>query len=310
MKSAIAAVLLLLPMRIFAGDLVGLVYIDGATTFSYPTPASLVGIYLVDAQGRRTGADPSRPPTVNPKTGMWQHTCCFVGEIPNLDASTERLDPDDNSGDYGNEAFKISGQLPAGVYNLVVFSTVSYSVPYYVDFRPDDAAGKMNVTVFHSFLLQNTTATFTFNYDPTPGRVPTVAKILSFPILRQELRAAFQLGDIGGKKFVDELDGVLAQGEKALARTNRDTDNHHGDGDAAHGKREAVAKLREFVKRIESAAKVKPGDVGRGRDRDDDDRRFATATAAQSLTADADALIVQLGGKISRGRDDHGEGRH
>ncbi len=128
-------------------------------------------------------------------------------------------------------------------------------------------------------------------------------KVLSFPILRQELQAAFQLGDIGGKKFVDELDDVLAQGEKALARANRDPDKH-GDASDNDGKREAVAKLREFVKQIDSAARVKPGDFGRGRDRDDGARRFATATAAQSLTADADELIVQLGGKTAPGSDD------
>ena len=137
-----------------------------------------------------------------------------------------------------------------------------------------------------------------------------VVKAILFQVLRRELQAAFQLGDIGGKKFVEELDGVLAQGEKALARTNHDHDKHSDAGDN-DGKREAVAKLREFIERVESAARTKD-DTGNihGHDRNDDDRRFATATAAQSLTADADELIVQLGGKPNPGRDDRGGGRH
>ena len=262
----------------------------------------LAHLYITDSQGRKSGYSAANI------TDSFDSTQDIVlGKIPHTNVGRESIDSD-TSEERGieNESVDLF-PASAGAYSMVVFSTVSYSVRFYWSIAAQDSNGLSEglPSDGQSFLLPGTTATFTLNYDPTPGKIPTVAKTLSFPILRHELQAAFQLGDIGGKKFVDELDDVLAQGEKALARANRDHDKH----DDSDGKREALAKLREFVKRVNGAARINHGDVGHDRDRDDNDRHFATATAAQSLTSDANTLIAQLGGKPRGDGDDHDRNR-
>ncbi len=232
-----------------------------------------------------------------------RQTSLQATQIPNSNYTLDSAD-DDETGTPATEVADVGvGPVSAGRYDLAAIGIATSA--YEIEIRAAHADASTSNLLVQGFLQAGTTAAYTIDYDPTPGANFVVTKTLYFPILRQELQAAYQLGDIGGKKFVDELDDVLAQGEKALARMNRDHDKHNDAGDN-DGKREAVAKLREFAKRIESAAKVKPGDHGHDRGRDDDERRFATATAAQSLTADADALIVQLGGKVSPGNNDHG----
>ena len=264
-----------------------------ATTYSTTTYVQLL---VSDPSGRQTG--------------FLASSGTRVQTIPGSSYFTESVD-NDETGEAGNQVARFGvGPVSSGTYIVELNGLANTTYVLSLD-ASDISGGALNVSPasFTGYLQPSTTKQFTLSVDPTPGTKLVLTPVLTFASIKGDLHAAYLLGQIGNKHFVNELDDVLAQGEKALARMNRDHDKHNDAGDN-DGKREAVAKLREFVKRIESAAKVKPGDVGRGRDRDDDDRHFATAMAAQSLTADADALIVQLGGKISRGRDDHGEGRH
>ncbi len=288
-------------------------------------PISLVYPLLIDSQGRRTGYNPvdtSAPP---------------FAEIPGSSAGGERIDSD-VSEELGTDIVIIAVSatptgryaiqpVPAGNYSLIIFSTVSYGVAYSFGADITDSSGhdesSGNITT-QGFLSPGMTATYTINYNPAPGSAVTVIKTVTFAILRQELQAAFQLGQIGDAKFVKHLDKILAEGEKALApkpeeKREAGKAQEHKQGREKPNKKKAIEKLKEFIHQLEEAARTEPQKKhGDGQfkkdDRGDHDRdhehkpeRFVTVIALKSLTDDARTLITQLGGKPEGDHNDRGQ---
>jgi|GEM_PF-2437997 len=171
--------------------------------------------------------------------------------------------------------------LPTGTYTLVLFSTVTYPV-HFMSSVNYGRNWKSAIST-DGILPSGTTVSLTVNYNPAKVDATTVVKAVSFPILRADLAAAYQVGDVGDKGFVDELDANLAAGENALAHGGRD----------AHA--EAIAALIAFIGGINSALHV---DCHEKRPYKNEDR-FFTQDMAESFIDDAWTLIVQLGG------DDH-----
>jgi hypothetical protein len=274
---AVIATLFVLGNRIAWAQSSGHVDVVGFTNEITPMAASLVGLYIVDAQGRRTGDDPTRPVVVDPDI-LWRK-CCALHEIPNISGEQNRLDPDDGSGGYGNASITIGGAFVAGSYSIILFSTVTYPVHFMTGL---DYGGKSDIAS-DGILPAGSTVTLTIAYNPEKVADTAVVKTVTFPILRLDLAAAYQVGDVGDKGFVNELDANLTAGENALAHGGRD----------AHA--EAIAALVAFIGGINGALHV---DCHEKRPYTNE-HRFFTQDMAESFIDDAWTLIVQLGG------DDH-----
>ena len=252
-------------------------------TFSTTTYAQLL---LTDSAGRQTGQQGFQGPEID--------------NIPNSNYIVDATEDIDTGTSGVQRAEAGIGPVTAGQYSLTVLGMAT--TPFQLTVRAAHTDGSSSLTTFQGFIVQNSTREYVTNFDPASGGQLTVIKTVSFSTLREDLQTAFQLGQIGGRKFVDALDDLLAQGQKALK--HQDDRDHHHDGDDDHSKREAVEKLREFIAQVDRAAKPKD-DHDRKDDRDRDEKRFATSTAAQSLTTDAKTLLQQLEGSPEKDHDHH-----
>jgi hypothetical protein len=133
-------------------------------------------------------------------------------------------------------------------------------------------------------LPSGTTVSLTVNYNPEKVDATTVVKTVSSPILRADLMAAYQVGDVGDRQFVGALDADLAAGESALARGGRKANV------------DAIAALMAFIGEIDQVLKV---DCHEKRPHKDE-HHFFTKDMAESMIDDAWTLIVQLHGEDHR----------
>jgi hypothetical protein len=152
------------------------------------------------------------------------------------------------------------------------------ATPYEMEIRVARTDVSWSTAIFHGFISPNTARQYGVNFNPAPGGILGVVKMVSFDTLRQDLQTTFQLGQIGEAPFVGQLDQFLANGQKALAK--KDGGN----------KTEAVEQLRQFIDKINKAAK--------GPSPEDEGKRFVNAPALNALSSDAKTLIVQLGGSL------------
>lgn len=247
-----------------------------ANTFSTTTH---VHTLLVDPFGRRTGC------TVDD---------CFR-EIPGGNSGVESVD-NDRTGEQGIESDHVFLRpVIPGTYTVVLFALATTRYSLFSGAR--DSAGKdaaPSPVDLEGFLTAGTTRQYVLFYDPAPGAPKSIIKTVSFQTLRQDLQTAFQLGQIGDAKFVAKLDKTLAKGEKALAKKKEN-------------RKEAVEKLRKFVRRLEKAAKKEPDED----DEDDEEdrkegkkmKRFVTPEALGALAGDARILIAQLRVELREEKD-------
>ncbi len=291
----------------FATDYSSFYFTAGSNIYPEGDPTSFVGITLIDSQGRRTGSNPTL-------------SGAGIAEMPGFGPGSEAIGSDTSSGttpdELGAQSIIIGGgPVPTGVYTLVVFSTVSYAVPYGLDlsFRASTGYEQPNSGIeINSILPVGTTATYTINYNPAPGSAVTVVKTVTFAVLRQELQAAFDLHQIGDHKFVEHLDKILAQGEKALApkpeeKREAGKAQEHKQGREKPNKKKAIEKLKEFIHQLHEAAQAKPEKEREAKqaqkhkrgdhEREGEPKRFVTAVALKSLTDDAKTLIRDLEGE-------------
>jgi hypothetical protein len=230
------------------------------------------------------------------RTGLLGFGGSQVNEIPNSNYSVDATEDLDN-GTPGIQGAEVGvGPIAPGQYTLIIWGGAT--TPYEVSIRASHTDQSLSIATSQGFAVQNSSREYTVNIDPAPGGQFTVVKTVNFQTLLQELQVAFEVGQIGDKKFVAGLEDLLAQGQKALER--KDDGDHRHDRDDAHGKREAIEILRQFIDRIDSASKEKTD-----RDHDRDGARFASSAAAQSLTSDAKTLIQKIGGKPEGDRDGH-----
>ena len=260
------------------------------------THSEEIGVHFIvtDPLGRRMGNDCTRAKE-DP-----------LREIPGSGYGVDSTG-DDESGSPGPEGIQ-SGINPmtAGTYTITLCGLAT--AKFNLEVEGKDISGKLqpNRRILDGFIAAGTTAQYVLSYDPAPGTgIAQFVKQVSFATLRQDLRTAVGLGLIGEAKFVANLDKILAEGEKALAKKG---------GKGRENKKEAVEKLREFIRKLEKAFKGEKDD-----DRDEDDKdhdkkhaekhekpakRFISEPAFKSLASDAGTLIVTLGGKPGKGRDD------
>ncbi|MEK7390410.1 MAG: hypothetical protein AAB036_12020 [Elusimicrobiota bacterium] len=203
--------------------------------------------------------------------------------------SRESID-DDEDGTPGPESLIFdSFEAVDGAHKFIVTPTTAaffYLNISAVDTSGNDIPGEVELDVF---MEPRTPREFTATLNFSPGSTMTVVRSITFAILRASLHSAFTLGQLGDAKLAAKLDKILAEGERALSRKSA-KDKHDG------GKEAAVEKLREFIKKLEKAAK------GEKDDDDEDEKRFVSVQALASLRGDALTLNAQL--KPHHHRDD------
>jgi hypothetical protein len=276
-----------LNMRANADDLSSLnIVANTASTSAY------VQLLITDPMGRQTGI-----PTVGSPN---------IQNIPGSSYFPESFG-NEETGEAGTEIvrFGINPVIP-GSYTIVLIGLAKHS--YSMSMEGNDSSGNSAnypATAFTGYLDVGTSQQFVLPINTTPGASISITKTVTFDALSQELEVAFQLNEIGGKRFVDGLADLLTQAQKALGHKDGDDRDHHHDGDDQRGNGTAVEKLREFITRIDRAAKDKPDG-----DQDRDDKRFASSTAAQSLISDAKTLIKPLGDRSDRDHDEQHKHDH
>ncbi|MDO8589357.1 MAG: hypothetical protein Q7T82_20230 [Armatimonadota bacterium] len=235
---------------------------------------------VTDPLGRQTGRLPNG---------------ALAKQIPGSSYGVESIATEEGS-DQGIEGsiFHLR-EVPAGTYAITILGDASTS--YQLTLLLDNRAGQSvsSSAPLQGFIMAGSTQQYVLPFDPTSALPASVVKQVSFASIRQDLQTAFQLGHIGDAKFVAKLDKILAKGEKALSKQG---------GKDRENMKEAVAKLREFIKKIEKAFKGAEDD-----DRDDDDKEkptksFVSEMAFKALKGDAEALITTLGGKPGKDDDD------
>ncbi len=267
-----------------AKDLSGL-YIDLLT--GNPPVASMV---LTDPFGRRTG--------INLRLGSLDDDAAYFHEIPDSNAGYEGSPANDETGEAaatGRISVGIFSAVSSGAYRVTIkgIETRNFSL----DIGPRDSNGGFPILPeIPGAIAAGETQEFTFNYSPQPGSTMTITKQVTFATLRTALRTWRQLDQLGDAKFIAKLDKTLAEGEKALTgKGGKDREN----------RKEAVEKLRKFVRKIEKAFKSeKDDDPNEDEDKDHKDKeqdkpqkRFVSEPAFRSLKGDAEILIRNLGGK-------------
>jgi hypothetical protein len=271
----------------------------GGTTFSTST---YVRLLLINPQGQRTGfLGPAGPQ---------------VEEDPNAGYTVDNTEDKDTGTlgpagvDIGVDEVPAGQQRPAGEYRLTFFAVATTSYEGHI--RAVHFDGSLSTTTFQGFLVQNSSRTYAVDFDPAPGGKFAVAKVVSFDTLREDLQTASQLGRVGEAGFVGHLTKLLSEGQKALAGKDRDRDRDR------ENKKEAVEKLREFIRELKEAPPpsvietlreyaqdlgraVLPGTEKKHQGKEDEEheegRRFVLPMALEALTGDAKALIQQLGGE-------------
>ncbi|NNN04481.1 MAG: hypothetical protein HKL90_01135 [Elusimicrobia bacterium] len=257
----------------------------GGMSFSTSTCVELL---LTDSFGRKTGYSNGRILDENPDAG---HAIESIGD-------DETDAPGPTSATIG---VSLSSATSYG-FNLTLLGLTDSEFILTIH-RTDMNSRLLPAKTFTGLLPRGASRQFQIVYNPSPGGTDSIIAAVTFDTIREELHSAASLGRIGDKKFVGELDDILAQGETTLTRNDWNHDSARAN-DASLGRHRALANLRGFVASVENAAKSK---TGRAHDRDQDNRRFASATASQSLLADAKTLIQQLGGKPQSDGDDHNQ---
>lgn len=254
--------LALLPRIATAGAGDGGVFIIAGTGVS---TRAYVQFYLENEIGQRTGQLPDGQ---------------RVAEIPGTeDCYGTSSTANDVTGERGSEnvEFQLS-PFPAGRYKLVLLPLATTSYFLNMTIRNDNMRrARRN---FEGYAVAGAAVAYSFDFAPTASNPTPVTKTVTFLGLRQSIQVAFQIGQLGDAKFVAKLDKTLAKGEAAASRGR---------------KKEAVEKLREFVKELEKAAangKDRHGKHEHGHEKED--KRFVSSQALSSLRADAVALIAQL----------------
>ena len=259
------------------------------------THSEEIGVHFIvtDPLGRRMGNDCTRAKedSLRGIPGSW-YTVESTG--------------DDESGSPGPEGIqsRIGPSIAAGTYTITLCGLATAQFHLFV--HSSDFFGKYhpNEQSLDSFIAAGTTAQYVLSYDPAPGKgITQFVKQVSFATLRQDLRTAAGLSLIGDAKFVAKLDKILAEGEKALSKKG-------GKEKDRENQKEAVEKLRQFIRKLEKSFKG-----GKDDDRDEDDdrdheerekppKRYVSETAYKALKSDAQTLIAALGGKPGKGQDD------
>jgi len=284
-----------------------LIFILGATPVCAATPGRFISIIAGTQLSTRTYVHFYIENEIGQRTGQLPNGH-RVSEIPGTRNSygTEALS-NDVTGAPGFESVQFGlTDLPSGQFKLVLVPLATTSYFLRLDITNDNYSSSDND--YEGYAVAGTTIVYNFEFQPTASIPPPVTKTVTLTGLRQSIQAAFKIGQIGDAKFVAKLDKILADAEKALAKKGgKDKDREN--------KKEAVAKLRKFIKELEKAFK---GEKDEDRDEDDDKddkkhaekehnkpaKRFVSETAFKSLKGDAEALIASLDGKPGKGDKD------
>jgi len=262
-------------------------------TANTSSTSSYVQLLITDPTGRQTGLQFASGPNIQ--------------NIPGSSYFPESID-NEETGEAGTQIVRFGmNPVASGNYTIILIGLANRS--YSMNIDGNDSNGNptnFTSTVFTGYLGAGTSQQFVLPFNSAPGAANKITKTVTFDLLRQEVHTAFLLSEIGDKKFAEELEDLLAQGQKALDRKDRDDRDHHHDGDDGHGKQKAIDALRQFISQVDQAAKEK-SNQDHDRDHDRDHKRFATSTAAQSLTSDAKTLIQQLEGQPGKDHDHHGQ---
>lgn len=227
----------------------------------------------------------------------------------------DRID-DDVDGSLGNAVMVIHvNPVRIGTYTVIFYglSDTNYTLDTKYQLRTGVRPLK---TEYAGFISSGAVRTYSMVVSDS-NQPPVLLKDATFGTLRQDLAVAARThqlppGDtgklqIGDAEFVAKLDKILAEGEKALSKTS-------GNDKDRENKKEAVEKLREFVKKLEKAFKGEKDDEHDDEDDDKDHKnkehekpkkRFVNELAFKSLRGDTETLIAALGGKPGKeGKDD------
>lgn len=262
-----------------------------AHTFNTKTGVQLL---ITDPLGRQTGFR-----SINGQN---------IQDIPKSNYFIESID-NDVTIERGNEVVIFGQDMPSiGTYTITVLGLASSK--YNLSLKAADLMGHpiaLGYDTFQNYISTGASQQYNLQYDPTPGApAPVITKTVTFDVLRQELQTAFQLKQTGDDKFVAKLDKILKQGQLAI--------NHKKDNEREN-KKEAVEKLREFIARLEKAARQETDEDDDRGDRSKsaksekyedkrrhETKRFVTAEALKILKSDAEILIKVLGGNPEKDR--------
>ncbi|MFA6002678.1 MAG: hypothetical protein WC881_01275 [Elusimicrobiota bacterium] len=285
-------------------------------TFSTQPHAQLL---VTDSQGRQTGikSDGAR-----------------VEEIPGSGySSDEGPDPLEGPG-YGIKIAKFDlVPVPLGVGNYQIAVVGFADTSYELSLDAHDSNGTVSrLTGRHAslkgYILGGTSQQYGIQFDPAPGGVKSVSRIVTFTTLRDSIKSAAKLGQLGDDRFAASLTHMIGLAEKLVRMCGR---QHKPAGCMP-----AVAVLEMFVKRLELANRKcdRPADCDEERDWqafhakhgkdaglrgffeswDQDEwhrwkktcQRFVSDEALAVLKADAQTLIDQQRPERPREHEDHG----
>lgn len=250
-------------------------------SISTESPELRVNAHVTDPRGVKAGHLEDGTPTTTNLGGGY---------------GVDRIDDDvDGSAGHASMEINVFGGIYVGTYTVTLRGLAD--TDYFLNIDYDPNPGRSVVSQQTGFIGSGATRTY-FMVVADPNQPPVLHKDVTFSTLRQDLVTAsrtrqappgdeskFQIGDA---KFVAKLDKILAEGERALSKKGK---GHNG------GKEEAVEKLREFIKKLEKAAKGKNDDDEHekpGHRHGKEEKRFVSAQALTSLRGDALALIAQL----------------
>jgi hypothetical protein len=202
-----------------------------------------------------------------------------IREIPETGYTTESqniVDPETNE-IVGGMAESINFGMDRIFKDTYTIQVIGLSnTTYFLQLSGDNFNGEKMLSfsenTYYSLISSGSVHEFYVFLDPTPGApAPTITKSVTFQTLRDDLKVAQKLNQVGDDKFVKSLLSMINISEKLSNRCDKQSGKHKVEGiiNATQNKNDnkkelkqdicykpAIAILRMFVKRLEIANKL------------------------------------------------------
>ncbi|MFZ6016797.1 MAG: hypothetical protein ACOYU0_04130 [Nitrospirota bacterium] len=171
---------------------------------AYSGESLQVYLLLTDPQGNKTGFDSSINDTVRqiPNSG-WG-----VDDFPGIQPTR----------------FVGIGEPKSGIYTLEVIGI--NPTTYTVEISIDDIAGNPKTLIFNGVTSSGLISTYTITYDPTPGFIPKVERVITISDTKNDVNISYDLGLIDNPGIRQSLLSKLNAAENAINRGQKKTANN------------------------------------------------------------------------------------
>ncbi|MCL5268340.1 MAG: hypothetical protein M1469_09595 [Bacteroidetes bacterium] len=239
-----------------------------------------VGFVVTDSQGKMCGHNPV--------------TKTYYNEIPYAGYGVEGEDTITTYEFTFNHILKDTSFATS--YTVEVFGTELGLFNGYLGMK--QTVSKSTNFSLQSVIDSDQTVTYLLNYSTDSSTTPTMMKVVTPRIIRQDFSDCFKLNLLGGKGFYEDLSHQLENFDKHLA---------HKDS------MEARRELEKFGRRLTEAysdtadtSGMQAGEHGKGMGLKKRHENFVTQEAYEIISEDVTLMLGQLPARHGRGDEDEG----